>query len=96
MWLSRLLGRRWGELDEHSQWQSTVELTDALILQVLNNRSRCPSALTCSLWVLRAAFLQCVFTLPRQGRPRPSISRQACWRSCPRNWTVPREQGRSV
>ena len=34
MWLSRLLGRRWGELDEHSQWQSTVELTDALILQV--------------------------------------------------------------
>lgn len=31
---SRLLGRRWGELEEDSQWQSSVELTDALILQV--------------------------------------------------------------
>lgn len=34
MLLSRLLGRRCGELDEDSQWQSSVELTDALILQV--------------------------------------------------------------
>lgn len=31
---SRLLGRWWGELEEDSRWQSSVELTDALILQV--------------------------------------------------------------
>ena len=41
MWLSRDLGRRWGELGEGSWGQSTVELPDALILQILTPTRAC-------------------------------------------------------